>query len=72
MKTEFAANHSMNETADALALERARWAAVLDAPSKPASPQHAAHIARGKAQGFRPVGRFQWLALSLIASAGPR
>lgn len=71
MKTEFHANTALSQQAQELAAERARWAAVL-APSKPATPSHADHVARGHKQGFKPLGRFQWLAMGMIAAAGPR
>lgn len=53
MKTEFTANQSLAEVSAAQAAERARWAAVLAAPSKarrhykPApEPSRVAHWAR--------------------------
>ena len=36
MRTEYTANSYMADTAAAMAAERARWAAALAAPSKPA------------------------------------
>lgn len=69
MKTECAANESMQ----ALAAERARWAAVL-APGKPRNhgEAYAQHMKRGARQGFRPLGWLSFLAMSMLASAGPR